>query len=373
MAISSGAIPILPLNNAQLRNGNVARQASTAHSNPQETTREPLNYHSIYERIASAKQAAGLEKDDFYTDEDVLNYSPRGWPSIASQQMYFGNHNSHRGFDPLTHYILTSYELKLSVIEDELDRMNCEDNEAGGKLLRSLPFSREQFIACCRQGVGHLSLQCPKPNLDGLDRETQRDNIIISARILLREYLQLLLLHRDIKKLPRVSRAAHEVHFELARKGQNFDDEACAFQRYIDDFVSTEPDAYFGRFESLLYYVSGHWFMKPLKHLCRLFGRSTLPFSIPPGGPHITYSLRPFRFFLKMFLAIGSLSLSLFPVALLFLETDWSRAGYLTVVGVSSAIFALVILAFEPRTVPMLVCLNAYFAVLSAFLSNLPI
>ncbi|KAI1802960.1 hypothetical protein F4811DRAFT_527046 [Daldinia bambusicola] len=372
MANSSGTIPILPLNNTQLHNGSIGRQTLTTPCKPEQTTREPQSYYNIYERIASAKRAAGLGEDDFYTDEDVLNYSPPGWPSIASQQMYFGNHSSHRSFSPLTHYILTSYELKISVIEDELDRMNCEDNEAGGKPLRSLPFSRKQFVARCRQGVGHLPPQCSGPNLDELDQETQRDNLIMSARILLREYLQLLLLHRDIKKLPGVSRAAHEAHFETAWKRQNFNNEACAFQRYIDDFVSTEPDAHFARFESLVYYINDCWFMKPLKHLCCLFSRSTLPFSIPPDGPHITYSLRPFRFFLKIFLAIGSLSLSLFPVALLFLETNWSRGEYLTVVAVCSAVFALVILAFEPRTVPMLVSLNAYFAVLSTFLSNLP-
>ncbi|KAI1466480.1 uncharacterized protein F4812DRAFT_465732 [Daldinia caldariorum] len=350
MANQSGTIPILPLNNTQLHNGNSSRQTPTTHS----------------------KRAAGLGEDDFYTDEDVLNYSPPGWPSVASQQMYFGNHSSHRGFFPLTHYILTSYELKISVIEDELDKMNCEDKDAGGRPLLSLPFNRKQFVARCRQGVGHLPPQCSGPNLDELDRETQKDNLAMSARILLREYLNLLLLHRDIKKLPGVSRASHETHFETAWKRQSFNGEACAFQRYIDDFVSTEPDAHFARFESLVYYINDCWFMKPLKHLCYLFSRSTPPSSIPPGGPHITYSLRPFRFFLKIFLAVGSLLLSLFPIALLFLETDWSRAEYLTVVAVFSAVFALVILAFEPRTVPMLVSLNAYFAVLSTFLSNLP-
>lgn len=364
MANSSGAVPALPLNNMQLHN-NIARQTPT-------TPYKPQLHPSIYERISTAKRAAGLEEDNFYTDEDVVNYSPRGWPKIASQQMYFGNHNSHRGFDPLTHYLLTSYELKLSVIENELDEMNCEDAKEGREPLWSLPFDREQFITRCRQGVGHLPLQCPGSNLDEIDRATQRENMITTARILLKEYLQLLLLQRDIKRLPRVSRSAHEAHFEIARRHQGLNDQACAFMRYIDDFVSTEPDAFFRRFESLLYYVNDRWFMKPLKHLCRFFSRSTLPSSIPPDGPHMTYSLRPFRLLLKVFLAVGSLSLSLLPIAILFLETNWSRAEYLTVVTVSSAVFALVILAFEPRTVPMLVSLNAYFAVLSTFLSNLP-
>ncbi|KAI0849938.1 hypothetical protein F5Y00DRAFT_268710 [Daldinia vernicosa] len=339
MSNSSGAIPILPLNNMQLHN-NIARQTPTAPYKPQ-------LHPNIYERISTAKKAAGLEEDNFYTDEDVVNYSPRGWPKIASQQTYFGNHNSHRGFDPLTHYLLTSYELKLSVVEDELDEMNCEDEKEGGKPLWSLPFDREKFVTRCRQGVGHLPPQYSGSNLGEIDRATQRENMITSARILLGEYLQLLLLQRDIKRLPRVSRSAHEAHFEMTRRDQGLNDQACAFMRYVDDF-------------------------KPLKHLCCLFSRSTLPSSIPPDGPHMTYSLRPSRLFLKVLLAIGSLSLSLLPIALLFLETNWSRGGYLTVVAVSSVIFALVILAFEPRTVPMLISLNAYFAVLSTCLPNLP-
>ncbi|KAI1654061.1 hypothetical protein F4813DRAFT_233035 [Daldinia decipiens] len=365
MSNSFGAIPVLPLNNMQLHN-NVARQTPTAPYKPQ-------LHPNIYERISTAKKAAGLEEEDnFYTDEDIVNYAPRGWPNIASRQTYFGNHNSHRGFEPLTHYLLTSYELKLSVIENELDEMNCEDVKEGGEPLWSLPFDRQQFITRCRQGVGHLPPQCSGSNLDEIDRATQRENMTMSARSLLNEYLQLLLLQRDIKKLPRVSRSAHEAHFNMAQRDQGLNDQACTFMRYIDDFVSTEPDAFFRRFESLLYYSNDRRFMKPLKYLCRFFSRSTLPSSIPPDGPHMTYSLRPPRLFIKAFLAIGSLLLSLLPIALLFLETNWSRAEYLAVVVISSAIFALVILAFEPRTVPMLVSLNAYFAVLSTFLSNLP-
>ncbi|KAI8966122.1 hypothetical protein F5Y11DRAFT_213327 [Daldinia sp. FL1419] len=371
MANPSGAVPTIPLNNIQSPNRNTACQTPTTPYRAQQAPRQSRFYSHIYERIKNAKRAAGLDEDNFFTDEDVLNHAPRGWPSIACQQMYFGNHNSHRGFDPLTHYTLTSYELKLSAIENKLDEMNCEDTESGGKPLKCLPFDREQFIARCRQGVGHLPQQCSGPNSNELDRVTQKENLIISARILLKEYLQLLLLQRDVKKLPRVSRAAHEAHFAIARN-LGLNDEACAFMRYIDDFVSTEPDELFRRFESFLYYINGRWFMKPLKHLFRFFSRSTLPSSIPPDGPHITYSLRPFRLFLKIFLAIGSLLLSLLPVSFLFLETGRSRAEYLTSVAVSSAIFALVILAFEPRTVPMLVSLNAYFAVLSTFLSNLP-
>ncbi|KAF3069003.1 hypothetical protein GL218_08222 [Daldinia childiae] len=239
MSNSSGAIPVLPLNNMQLHN-NIARQTPT-------TPYKPQLHPNIYERISTAKKAAGLEEDNFYTDEDVVNYSPRGWPNIASQQVYFGNHNSHRGFDPLTHYLLTSYELKLSVIENELDKMNCEDAKEGGEPLWSLPFDREKFITRCRQGVGHLPLQCPGSNLDEVDRATQRENMITAARILLKEYLQLLLLQRDIRRLPRVSRSAHEAHFAMLRRDQGLNDQACAFMRYIDDFrdeISTKKSGY---------------------------------------------------------------------------------------------------------------------------------
>lgn len=102
--------------------------------------------------------------------------------------MYMPNYNSHRGFSLLTHYILTNYELKISCIENKLYEMDFEDADGDGELLRSLPFNRDQFIDRCLQGTPYPSPHDPEPSTGKLDRATQRDNLIMSASVLVKEY-----------------------------------------------------------------------------------------------------------------------------------------------------------------------------------------
>lgn len=333
--------------------------------------RSTQTYSSMFDRVENARRQTGSAAYDFYTDEDVVRESPRGWPELVATKMYYPNHNSYRAFCPSTHTVLTSLEQKIDCISNILDEMAFEDSGLQGIPLGSLPFNRERFIDRCLQGIGHLPTQPPGSDTSGLDRATQRDNLIIVQGILLEKYFTLLHMLCDNKKFTRVSHRAHERSFEYARHYQCLSNEALAFMRYIDDFVYADPDSVFRRFEYILH-TKAPWVTNILKHLCCVFCRDPLPSPSETDDPRIAYSLRPFELFFKAFLALGSLAFLIIPVSLLYLETGWTRGQYFIVVAVSSAGFAFVMAAFEPRTSHLLVGLAAFFAVLVSFLSNLP-
>ncbi|KAI1103531.1 hypothetical protein F4804DRAFT_333180 [Jackrogersella minutella] len=370
MANLFSAGPALPLNNPQSHNrSSSAPQTPLTPYQPHSPMEQPKTYSRMFDKVIDARRQTRSKDYDFYTDEDVKNYSPRGWPSIAATQMYFPNFNSQRVFGSSTQQVLTSYQQKLHCIEDELDDMNFRDNEHEDKPLTSLPFDPKQFIARCTQGIGHLPTEPPRSGTGELDNLTKKDNLIISQGILLREYLTLLGMHFENGKFPRVSRAAHEAHFDTARYVEGLNNQALAYMRYIDDFVCTGPDYVFQRFESLLY--TRPRFMKFLGRICCLFCRGTLS-SSDTNDSRVVYSLRPFELFFKVLIVLGNLSLLIIPVSLLYLKTDWTRGGYLTIVAVSSSLFAIVMAIFESRTAHLLVGLAAFYAVLVTFLSNLP-
>ncbi|OTA98630.1 hypothetical protein M426DRAFT_258423 [Hypoxylon sp. CI-4A] len=188
MANPSTSGMILPLTNPQSqRTNNCLSTPATPYQSPRPMV-QPQNHSSIYSSIAESRRQAGWKEDPLYTDEDMKNHSPRGWPSAAATQMYFPNYNSHRAFGMPMHYCLTSLEQKIHCIDEELYRLNSEDALKENKPLKSLPFNREKFIARCAQGVGHLPTQPPEPSKDTLDRMTQKDNLTMVQGILLKEY-----------------------------------------------------------------------------------------------------------------------------------------------------------------------------------------
>ncbi|KAI0381739.1 hypothetical protein F5Y04DRAFT_288290 [Hypomontagnella monticulosa] len=323
----------------------------------------------MFEKVSEAKRLSGYQPDDFYTDEDVRNHSPTGWPLIAAKQMYHKSHDSFRLFRPLLNLVLTSYAQKIWSIENKLDEINFDLEKAEGRPLGLFPFNREQFIARCLQGTGHLSSTLPKSSENTLDFETQKDNLVANASILMREYLPLLMLKHEAKKLHQVSRSAHEQNFKEAQL-QGLDDEALAFMRYMDDFITTEPDYISRKFESLLY-MSPTRIANPLKRLCCFFSGESLPTDSGAEDPRLAYSLPPFEVFFKTLLVFALLALLITPVSILYLAIGWSRGQYLAVVIVSSTIFAGAMAAFEPRTAHLLVGITAFFAVLVTFLSNI--
>ncbi|KAI1215017.1 uncharacterized protein F4807DRAFT_405553 [Annulohypoxylon truncatum] len=319
-----------------------------------------------------ARIQAGLSPySDFYTDEDVINNSPMGWPSMTARQAYFPNFSSQRAFGASTQQVLTYYQQKIHCIDNKLDEMNFEDSEAEGKPLRSLPFNPEEFIARCAQGVGHLPIRPPDPGSAGkLDRAAQRENLMDARARYVQKYHTLVHMQHENKKFPRVSRRAHEEHFEDVRRHQGLDNEALAYMRYIDDFISNAPDHIFQQFESLLCARSS-WARNLLKYVCCLFRSDTLP-SSENDDQRITYSLRPFRLLIKTLLVISSQLLLIIPVALLYLQANWSRGAYLGIVVACSAIFAIAMVTFQARNDHLLVGVPAYYAVLVAFLANVP-
>ncbi|KAI1075825.1 hypothetical protein F5B20DRAFT_594626 [Whalleya microplaca] len=346
----------------------------------------PREHSTMLRRINEGKStSSGSEVDDFYTDEDLRNHSPRGLPSAAATQMYFPNFNSHRGFDSLTHRVLDHMAMKIWCIEDKIDKMDIEDETAGGQALRSLPFNREQFIARCLRGTG-LSSGPPGPDVDLPDRVTQKDNLVISSEIMLRDYFSLLHQHHATRKLAKVSRRALEVHFRTMRDFQGLDNEACAFMRYMDDFVTTEPDHIFQRFESLLYTLPR--VVTFIKNLSSLFHRTrtrspsstssptnTLPLTQPPtptpsSDLPLELSLRGFERAFRLLLGMAGLLLLLPPISVLYLA-ELSKPGYFAVVVACAGVFVVALTAIEERSGHFLVGLCTYFAVLVTFLSNL--
>ncbi|OTA76825.1 hypothetical protein M434DRAFT_383303 [Hypoxylon sp. CO27-5] len=292
MANSSHISPAIPLSNSQPHNGSSTPSTPATYQSQQPMRQPQTRYSNMFDRVENARRQTGSAAYDFYTDEDVLNESPRGWPSLVTTKMYYPNHNSYRAFGPSTHTVLTSLEQKIDCIGNILDEMAFEDSGTEGKPLGSLPFNREQFIDRCIQGIGHLPTQPPGSDTSKLDRATQRDNLIIVQEILLEKYCELptqspfsthqraatiagteltrnmlsvTLLHRlyDNKKFSRVSQRAHERSFEFARGYQGLNDESLAFMRYIDDFVYPDPDCVFRRFEYLLH-TKAHWVTLPL-------------------------------------------------------------------------------------------------------------
>ncbi|XXG99750.1 hypothetical protein Hte_006091 [Hypoxylon texense] len=322
-----------------------------------------------FSSLASTKTRAGEGTDAFYSDEDVLKRSPKGWPSIAATQMYMVNYDSHRAFKTPTHITLINKEQKIDCIVNKLDEMDFEDEKIeGGRPLRSLPFDREKFIARCLQGPSQLSTSTPGSSPSEL-RMAERENLSMCLEILLKEYFTLLHMYHQNLKFPRVSRRAHEAHFQAAKDLQGLDDEACAFMRYIDDWIWPAPDTIFRRFDNLLY-TKWKSLAQFLKHACCLCCFDSPPSTMSDDDPRVQYSLRGFERFVKGALGIGSMSLLVVPVAILYLKTGWSRAAYLGVVVAFSSVFCCVLTVFETNTARLLVGPAAFFAVLIAFLSN---
>ncbi|KAI2473837.1 hypothetical protein F4781DRAFT_379074 [Annulohypoxylon bovei var. microspora] len=386
MAGPSNAGLTLPLNDVQSHNRNSTPQIPLTPYDFHTSMQQSQSHSIMFDRVENARRQAGSREYNFYTDEDINNYSPMGWPSLAAKQTYSPNLNSQRVFGPSTQQVLTCYQQKIQCIDNKLDEMNFKESGPEGRPLGSLTFDPEQFIDRCSRGVGHLPAQPPGSGAGELDLAIQRENLIMSKEFLLKGYceslgkkyynlaflapylVQLLHMQYENKKFAKVSRLAHEAHFDMRRR-EGLSNEALAFMRHIDDFVFIAPDYIFQRFEFLLYNTSP-WVIKLLKHLCCLCGGT--PPSSETDDLRVAYSARPFYLCIKALIVFGSLSLMVIPVSLLYLKMDWSRGIYLAVVFISSAIFALAMAMFESRTDHLLVGLAAYYAVLVAFLSNLP-
>lgn len=368
MPDSTSAIPDLPVNGIQAHNGNSTPQRPNIPDHSHPPTQQAHSYSVMYDRVADARIQTGSRHYDFYTDDDVKNNSPKGWPSIAAVQTYFPNNSSQRAFTVSTQQLLTHYQQKIHCIDNKLDEMNFEGSEAGGSPLRSLPFDQEKFLARCISGTGHMPIP-PDPESGELDRASQRENLMMAKEKYSISYYMILIMNYEIKKFTRTSRRAHETHFKM-QVNEGLNNEALAYMRYIDDFVSDAPDQIFQKFESLLY-TDSPWVMGLLRRINRLFGGDAPP-NIDPDDPRITLSLRPLRILIKTLLVLSSQSLLIIPVALLYLQMDWSRGIYLLVVTAFAVVFTIAMATFEARIAYLFVGVTAYYAVLVAFLANLP-
>ncbi|KAI0849939.1 hypothetical protein F5Y00DRAFT_261047 [Daldinia vernicosa] len=301
--------------------------------------------------------------ENFRGDSELKNGVPRGWPSIAAAQLYYPNLSIHRRFSYLLHRVLLDQETKLAYLENQLERLDNEDNERNAARLRSLSFDRETLL------ISHTRVQAqsqpvPTPTTSKGADEEQRDTneyspwnnkdlILESAMLRLKSYDELLLLGKEMQKLPRISRREHRVFFDVVNNRHPLDASACQFLYSNDDFVTTVTDRVHQYFETLIYGDT------PITKLTkRIFGRKD------------EIDTRILTVFLKVVVVFASGVLLLSPVAILLL-VSLSRAESFVVVVAFDFAFVAALTWLKCNWETILVGLSAYMAVLVTFLSNL--
>ncbi|KAK8041362.1 hypothetical protein PG994_014369 [Apiospora phragmitis] len=82
------------------------------------------------------------------TSIHVVNCAPKGWPALASQQMFYPNAGIHRKFSNLMQRILVNFQLELDCVDQKFLELDKADERYG--ILGFLPFDRDEFIdRCC--------------------------------------------------------------------------------------------------------------------------------------------------------------------------------------------------------------------------------
>ncbi|KAK6834934.1 hypothetical protein PG987_009628 [Apiospora arundinis] len=352
------------------------------------------------------------ECPDLYTDEDIMNCAPRGWPAIASRQMFYPNAGIHRKFSNLMQRILVQFEVELDCFEQKLLELDKKDEQNG--TLQFLPFDRRELLSpYCggehrRQstaGQQNTPIQQTQPTaLDHRvpqttpDQQTQRttadqqaeptppiqqngtsgntghrkERALLMDKIttLYKEYYHFITMHRDFQSMPRASRHQHRVHYKDITKDHLPGRAANQYLWARDDFVNTDRDTVHQWFESILY-DSSRWFQKFLSViLCCFYTRDTL---YGPSGEVVGHKVRAQRLegLQKMVITCTSAVLLLIPVGLLHFHAESGKLLSFVITCASTLVFVVVITHFETDYGRALVGLCAFVAVLASFLANL--
>ncbi|KAI0157371.1 hypothetical protein GGR57DRAFT_64823 [Xylariaceae sp. FL1272] len=291
-----------------------------------------------------------------------------GFFSIAATQRLYENFNMQRAWRSLTSDTLSFYSCQLSCLAQELKKISVQEAEYAqaepGR--QSFPFNKEKFLRRCRNNPHSPSTyEIPEENDFGAIRE----NLFSNATAILKKYCDLFHWSQIVSKLPRVDEAHHEAILEYISQGYKGDRSPLAYLEESKDFIYanadpiTDVDPLLDRFQDV-FMKSGTRMKSALNYLC--LGKTILD---TESSQHIEYKVDGVRLRLKMTLALLSSTLVLAPVAILYLA-DMSHPVSFVVVAAFGVVFALGLLVFEPRTSYFVVGIVAYYAVLSAFLSN---
>ncbi|KAI2773462.1 hypothetical protein F4815DRAFT_488216 [Daldinia loculata] len=310
--------------------------------------------------------------ENFRGDSDLKKGVPIGWPSIAATQLYYPNLSIHRRFSYLLHRVLIDQETKLAYLENKLQELDKEDEGSNAARLKKLSFDPETLLSSHTPSQAQYqptSIQTA-PTTSKVVKEKQRktnednrweDKDLILESILprLKNYDELLLLGKEMQKLPRISRREHRAFYdEVKNHHPLLDAPAYQFLYSNDDFVTTVTDRVHQYFETLIYGET------PIKRLIkRIFGRTD-------ENSNLEIDNRILVVFLKVVVAFMSGVLLLFPVAILLL-VNLSRAESFIVVVAFNFAFVAALAYLNCNWDTILVGLSAYMAVLVTFLSNL--
>ncbi|KAI1491056.1 hypothetical protein F5X96DRAFT_503521 [Biscogniauxia mediterranea] len=379
MASSSREPPILPLQEPRPRRSHSSHsQGTQTHSSTPDQSQSPTSrmpsYRTRYARISSAK---GIhEQSEFYTDEDVRNHAPGGLPAAAASQVQYPNVNLLRRFGHLNNDSLMYAMQQLACLEDAVDDLYARASAPPGhpRLLNSLLFDKERFVARCRRSPDYRSAKSrlSPPGGRGEDEDededddlsVQMENLIANAMRISREYHEAFLWEHKSYRFSPVSHRAHLASFNMLRDVHHLDEEALGPWRAIDDLVTPEPDTLYRRFENLLY-TKWSWIATGLHYCCR--GR------VPSGSAgdlQMEVEANRFRWAVKLVMWVTSSALLVVPFGVLYLQPLSKLGAFFVVLGFG-AVFTLVGANLEQRTGRVISAATAYYAVLAAILSNL--
>ncbi|KAK8067002.1 hypothetical protein PG997_013749 [Apiospora hydei] len=365
-----------------------------------------------------------------YTDEDVLDRAPKGWPAIASHQMFYPNAGIHRKFSNLMQRILVSFQVELDCLEQKLFEIDKADEPYG--TLGLLPFDRDEFLdRCCG---GHRQQQTQQRTATGRqhqntapeqttqhatpiqqnqhiasnqriesslnrDHREERTHLMDNAKSIFKEYHHFINMNNDFQSMRRVSRKQHLVHYLKLSREQLPSRDAHQYLWARDDFVNTDRDTVHQWFESILYstwpwvQVSQKLHLNeqepfenqppPQRTLCILLPcfykreKNRRPAPDGTGSEVVEYHVRVRRLRLlqKLILTFASAVMLLIPVSLLHFYTngdrDRDRLKSFVIACISTVVFVVVITCLETNYGRALVGLCAFVAVLASFLANL--
>ncbi|KAK8047771.1 hypothetical protein PG996_015835 [Apiospora saccharicola] len=388
-------------------------------SSPSRTTKTPPGPDIMAMKTPSYYRD-GLEKhsenSDLYTDEDVLNCAPNGWPAIASQQMFYPNAGIHRKFSNLMQRILVNFEIELDCLDQKLLEFDVADKRLGIHGL--LPFDRDEFLdRCCgvkRQRQNQCAATGQETQQAAPDRRAQqsatdqvsqlaapiqqshhmeytqknetsvikhhgeqRTHLMNNAKSILKEYHHFISINKDFQSYPRVSRRQHLVHYQAVR--EELPNRAA--NQYLwarDDFVNTDRHTVHQWFEGILYSTWPCLQSFLAFFLCCFYKRVKVQ-RRTDDTEFIEYQVRVRRLGLLQKIAIASTSavMLLTPVGLLHFYTGggggdgnhdkWISFG---ITCGSTIVFIGVITHLETNYGRALVGLCAFVAVLASFLAN---
>ncbi|KAI0157382.1 hypothetical protein GGR57DRAFT_65172 [Xylariaceae sp. FL1272] len=306
-----------------------------------------------------------------------------GFVSVSTMHSSAPNFNTHRAFRATGQRLMLQLESQISCLLDEvrkIDELLPTHGPDAADPRSFWQYDKEAFILRCRQGVDYSTVPRPLAShnqastsqaTDQRDLMTQRENLLSSITVLLREYRELLRWDHDLQNFRKVSQRSHLTIVEHVRDrfgltndqatSEGYLDGGLGYLRDMDDFIYVDSDAPPEFFQRL---ILNPKISKIIRFLCcgtRRFGFPETEGEIP--AERLLITLRALMGFL------GSLII-LAPVGILLLVNFGHKWLEFVVVLVFGLAFGFIFFFFESRANYFFVGIAGYCAVLVNFLTN---